>query len=60
MTNRFDDIQEAAKRRAFGFTASETLARQIVTAAQGDARIAYDYLDALNKHVTNLLQGKKQ
>jgi hypothetical protein len=58
--NSFDEVQEAAKRRATGFTASETLARQIVAAAQGDARLAYDYLDALNKHVTNTLQGRKQ
>ena len=58
--SRFDEVQQAAKRRAAGITASETLARQIVAAAQGDARIAYDYLDALNRHVTNILQGKKQ
>jgi hypothetical protein len=58
--SKFDEVQEAAKRRASGFTASETLARQIVAAAQGDARLAYDYLDALNKHVTDILQGKKQ
>jgi hypothetical protein len=58
--SKFDEVQEAAKRRASGFTASETLAQQIVAAAQGDARLAYDYLDALNKHVTNMLQGRKQ
>jgi hypothetical protein len=57
MANKFDEVQEAAKRRAAGFTASETLARTIVAAAQGDARLAYDYLDALNKHVTDILQG---
>jgi hypothetical protein len=59
MANRFDEVQDAAKRRASGFTASETLARTIVAAAQGDARLAYDYLDALNKHVTDILQGRK-
>ena len=58
--SKFDDVQEAAKRRASGFTASETLARTIVAAAQGDARLAYDYLDALNRHVTEILQGRKQ
>jgi hypothetical protein len=58
--SKFDEVQEAARRRAAGITASETLARQIVSAAQGDARIAYDYLDALNRHVTNILQGKKK
>lgn len=57
--SKFDEVQEAAKRRAAGFTASETLARTIVAAAQGDARLAYDYLDALNRHVTEILQGKK-
>lgn len=57
--NRFDEVQEAAKRRAALFTPSETLARTIVAAAQGDARLAYDYLDALNKHVTDILQGRK-
>lgn len=57
--SKFDDVQEAAKRRAAGLTASETLARTIVAAAQGDARLAYDYLDALNRHVTEILQGKK-
>jgi hypothetical protein len=58
--SKFDEVQEAAKRRATGFTASETLARQIVAAAQGDARLAYDYLDTLNAHVTKTLQEKKQ
>ena len=57
--SNFDSVQEAAKRRASGFTASETLARTIVAAAQGDARLAYDYLDALNRHVTDILQGRK-
>jgi hypothetical protein len=56
---KFDEVQDAARRRGSGFTASETLARQIVAAAQGDARLAYDYLDALNKHVTDMLQGRK-
>jgi hypothetical protein len=59
--NSFDAVQDAARRRASGFTASsEMLARTIVAASQGDARLAYDYLDALNKHVTDILQGKKQ
>ena len=57
--NSFDEVQEAAKRRATGFTASETLARQIVAAAQGDARLAYEFLDTLNRHVTRMLQEKK-
>jgi hypothetical protein len=57
--SNFNDVQDAAKRRASGFTASETLARTIVAAAQGDARLAYDYLDILNAHVTRFLQEKK-
>ena len=58
MTN-FEEIQEAARRRAAPTMSTEVLARQIVAAAQGDARLAYDYLDALNKHVTDMLQGRK-
>jgi hypothetical protein len=58
--SNFDSVQEAARKRAATTISSETLARQIVAAAQGDARRAYDYLDALNKHVTNMLQGRKQ
>jgi hypothetical protein len=34
-------------------------AKQIVASAQGDARLAYEFLDTLNRHVTNMLQGKK-
>jgi hypothetical protein len=28
-------------------------------AAQGDARLAYDFMDMLNAHVTRMLQEKK-
>jgi hypothetical protein len=58
--SNFDSVQEAARKRAANIINSEMLAKQIVAAAQGDARMAYDYLDALNKHVTNMLQGRKQ
>ena len=59
--SNFDDVQEAAQRRAAAPTMStEVLARQIVSAAQGDARLAYDFMDTLNKHVTDMLQGRKQ
>jgi hypothetical protein len=58
--SNFDSVQEAARKRAANTINSEMLAKQIVAAAQGDARMAYDYLDALNKHVTNMLQGRKQ
>jgi len=57
--NRFDDIQEAARRRAASTISSEMWAKQIVASAQGDARLAYEFLDTLNRHVTEILQGKK-
>ena len=58
MTN-FNDVQEAARKRAATQINSEQLAKQIVAASQGDARMAYDFLDMLNKHVTKMLQEKK-
>jgi replication-associated recombination protein RarA len=57
--NNFNDVQEASQRRNTTTMNSETLAKQIVAAAQGDARMAYDFLDILNRHVTKLLQEKK-
>jgi replication-associated recombination protein RarA len=57
--NTFNDVQEAAQRRNTTTMNSETLAKQIVAAAQGDARMAYDFLDILNAHVTRRLQEKK-
>ena len=57
--NTFNDVQEAARKRAATQINSEQLAKQIVAAAQGDQRIAYDFMDTLNRHVTLLLQGKK-
>jgi len=63
MTNRFDDVQKAAQKNAGQMLLNlntESLAKQITGAAHGDPRIAYDFLDALNKHVTNILQGRKQ
>jgi hypothetical protein len=35
------------------------LRKQIIGAAYGDARIAYDFLDTLNRHVTRMLQEEK-
>ena len=58
MTN-FNDVQEAARKRAATQINSEQLAKQIVAAAQGDARLAYEFMDVLNKHVTRMLQEKK-
>ena len=56
--SRFEDVQAAAQARGTTTMNSETLARQIVAAAQGDARLAYDFMDTLNRHVTRILQGK--
>jgi hypothetical protein len=56
--NKFDAVQAAAKAR--NSLNSEAWAKQIVTASDGDARLAYDFLDTLNAHVTRLLrEGKK-
>jgi hypothetical protein len=57
--NPFEQVQAAAQARSTTTMNSETLARQIVAAAQGDARLAYDFLDTLNRHVTRILQGQK-
>ena len=58
--SRYDDVQEAARRRAASSISSEMWAKQIVASAQGDARLAYEFLDTLNRHVTAMLQGRKQ
>jgi hypothetical protein len=58
--SNFDSVQEAARLRAASSINSEALAKQIVAAAQGDARMAYEFVDVLNKHVTRLLQEKKR
>lgn len=56
--NPFDAVQAAAQARATNNLNTETLARQIVATAQGDARMAYDFLDTLNAHVTRILQSR--
>jgi len=61
MENRFDDVQKAAQKNAGQMLLNlntESLAKQITGAAHGDARVAYDFLDTLNAHVTRLLQGR--
>lgn len=58
MTDRFAEVQAAAQARGTASLNTETLARQIVAAAQGDRRLAYDFLDTLNAHVTRLLQER--
>ena len=57
--NPFDQVQAAAQARSTTTMNSKTLAQQIVAAAQGDARLAYDFMDMLNAHVTRMLQEKK-
>jgi hypothetical protein len=58
--NRYEMVQLAAATRNTTTMNSETLAKQIVAAAQGDQRLAYEFLDTLNRHVTLMLQGKKR
>jgi hypothetical protein len=58
--SNFHAVQEAAQKRGMPTMSSETLASQIVAAAQGDARLAYDFLDTLNRHVTRMLQEQKK
>ena len=53
--NKFDAVQ-AAKARSTNTLNTKALAQQIVTASEGDARMAYDFLDTLNAHVTRLLR----
>ena len=57
--SEFNSVYQAARLRAANTINSETWAKQIVAAAQGDARLAYDFMDTLNRHVTKLLQEKK-
>lgn len=58
--NEFNRVYDIAKDKMPATMNSETLARQIVAAAQGDQRLAYDFMDTLNRHVTMMLQRKKQ
>jgi hypothetical protein len=58
--NNFNKVQDAAQKRGTTTMNSETLARQIVAAAQGDARLAYDFLDTLNRHVTTDAAGEEE
>lgn len=57
--SNFDSVQEAARKRAANTINSDALAKQIVAAADGDARLAYEFLDTLNRHVTRMLQEGK-
>ena len=60
MTDRFAEVQAAAQARGTANLNTETLARQIVAASQGDMRVAYDFLDTLNAHVTQMLmEGRR-
>ena len=57
--SNFDAVQAAAQARGTTTMSSETWAKQIVASAQGDARLAYEFLDMLNAHVTRMLQERK-
>lgn len=57
--SRFDAVQAAAQARTATTVSSEAMARQIVTAAQGDMRLAYDFLDILTAHVSRMLREEK-
>ncbi len=59
MKNNFDAVQVAAQARNVTTMNSQTLAQQIVAAAQGDARLAYDFPHTLNAPVTRTLQATK-
>lgn len=58
MNDRFASVQHAANTRGAAAVNSEALARQIVSAAEGDMRVAYEFLDTLNAHVTRLLRNR--
>ena len=61
MSNRFDQVQQAAQTRYAQTTVdSQELARRIVTASNGDMRVAYDFLDTLTSHVSRMLREGKQ
>ena len=59
MTDAFEAVQKAAQTRYASNMSSEAMARQIVNAAQGDMRVAYDFLDALTNHVSRMLREGK-
>ena len=57
--SNFNSVYQVARERATNTINSEILAKQIVAAAQGDSRLAYDFMDTLNRHVTRMLQEGK-
>jgi len=61
--NHYDEVQAAAIRRAIakGPQLDTTLlAVQIVNMSDGNDRTAYDFLDALNKKVTDELLRRRR
>lgn len=58
--NRFDAVQAAMQARSRGAINSEALAKQIIEIAQGSDRVAYDFIDTLNAHVTRMLLEKRR
>jgi hypothetical protein len=57
--NRFEQVQAAFEARRSAQMNSQHLAQQIVAAAHGNDRLAYEFIDTLNAHVTCMLQEKK-
>jgi hypothetical protein len=63
MENRYAEVQKAAQKNAGQMLLhlnTQSLAKQITAASYGDPRVAYEFLDTLNAHVTRLLQEKRQ
>ena len=60
MSNRFEQVQQAAQARKQQAVDSEAMARQIVTAAGGDMRLVYEFLDTLTNHVSRMLREGKR
>ena len=58
--SRFEQVQAAFEARRSAQMNSQHLAQQIVAAACGNDRLAYDFIDTLNRHVTLILQEREQ
>jgi hypothetical protein len=58
--SRFEQVQAAFEARRSAQMNSQHLAQQIVAAAHGNDRLAYEFIDTLNRNVTLILQDRKQ
>jgi hypothetical protein len=58
--SRFEQVQAAFEARRSAQMNSQHLAQQIVAAAHGNDRLAYDFIDTLNRNVTLIVQERKQ